>query len=144
MLKIVLFIFLFSLDSWALKVYSPAKNSPLRAELLNVIRQQVEAQYGAKVLFNVRALYTEEGSSQNALLFVVPVSDKGEGLNLKGKKLSGWVFALLKKEGDRWVSREIEFNDSEGKVLDAWMKKYPEVPELLFQAVGIFTNTEEA
>gem|GEM_PF-5338395 len=59
----------------------------------------------------------------------------------KPTELDGWVFAILKCEAGKWRVVELDMlSDFEG--LDVWPAKYPAIPAVVFDTVGLATNAE--
>jgi hypothetical protein len=128
------------------KFAQPAVGTRTRRAILDAIRPKVERAYQQKVKFSVRALETD---GTLALAFLEPMTVDNifigelKTTNSQGQPvhLDGWVFAIVEHKGDAWRVLELDIlSETEG--LDSWPSRYPAIPKVVFDGVGLATNAE--
>ena len=115
------------------ELHTPAKGSPERNAILEVLREEYKSGQGIHVIFQVSHLKVHNGW---AWITVTPLDDSGKPVG------ELWP-SLLHSEDGKWVTRDLiaiaeALNDPVGpmepsrKYLEAVQKKYPGVPADIF------------
>ena len=115
------------------QLHTPAKGSPERTAILDVLREEYKSGQGIHVIFQVNHLKVHDGW---AWVTCTPLDDSGKPIG------EPWP-SLLRYEKDKWVIKDLvaiaeALNDPVGpmepsrKYLNEVQKKYPGVPADIF------------
>lgn len=143
------FAMLFSFAALAsdVKYFEPSKDSPTRKSILDAVRPRFAEVLGFTPIIFVRALPT---TNEYSIAFIIPLHPNGKKINFKKikglekKNPDGWSFALLKKRQgtpEQWEILQFDFATPDFDFM-IWRAKHPEIPIILWEAVGVKTNAE--